>query len=71
MEKEMTLRGLIVSKFGSILEFSKALGWSYAKTYRATKNVGKLTVDDARVLGQALGATSGEDIAALFFSTRA
>lgn len=68
MEKEMTLRGLIVSKFGSILEFSKELGWSYSKTYRATKNVGKLSIEDAKTLGNALGATSGEDIAALFFS---
>lgn len=30
---ELTLRELLVRKFGSIAKFSKAIGWSYRKAY--------------------------------------
>lgn len=68
---DMTLRGLIVSRFGSVLNFSKRLGWSYSKTYRATKNPKKLLIADASAMCEALGVHSPEQIVALFFSARA
>ncbi|MDY5509480.1 helix-turn-helix domain-containing protein [Dysosmobacter sp.] len=60
------LHGMVVSAYGSIASLAKALGWSYAKTYRIVRGVQGADADDIRTLVRALGVTEPETVVELF-----
>lgn len=60
------LRGLVVARFGSIREFSKTLGWSYAKTYRIVQMTQQPEASDICLMADALNISDGDSIMSIF-----
>lgn len=63
----LTLKGAIVSKFGSAQGLARAVGWSGRKARDITSGRQTLTSADTIVLANALEVRNPQDFVALFF----
>ena len=62
----ITLRGLVVAKFGSIKKFADYLNWSYARTYRLVHMTQQPESSDICAMADALQLTDGDTIVKVF-----
>jgi len=68
MMEEMDLRGLIVSKYRSVLNFSKVLNWSSRKAYDIVNRKQEPTGKDIESMCDALDVVIPAYMRKLFFS---
>lgn len=61
------LRSRVYSRFRSMAEFAKALGWDDSKVRRIMAGQQQPDVDEIRQMAEALGVESAEDFMAIFF----
>lgn len=61
-----TLRSAVFTKYRSINEFSKVIGWSYAKAYRIVNGTQLPDINDVREINKALGVTDAGEVIGLF-----
>lgn len=61
------LRGRIISKYRSVLNFGKALRWSTRKTYDIVNGKQEPTAKDIEAMCEALDVVVPEDMRLLFF----
>ena len=66
MSEQNKLRGLVVSRYGSISKFSRSIGWSGAKTYRLVTGVQEPNAAEIAVLAEALAITDPKELVELF-----
>ena len=66
--EEMDLRGLIVSKYHSVLNFSKVLNWSSRKTYDIVNRKQDPTGKDIESMCNALDVVIPAHMKKLFFT---
>lgn len=66
--KEMiTVKGSIISKFGSVAKFAEHVGWSNRKARDIVSGRQKPTASDMEVISAALDIRTAEPFCALFF----
>lgn len=65
----MTLKGRAIGMYGSLENFSKKVGWSYAKTYRLLTGRQTMTVVEFRKVLDALDVSESEAAKVLYFLT--
>ena len=63
----ITLRGVMVSKYGSVAAFARNVGWSVRKARDIAIGHQKVTLEDAEVIAAAVGVRKADEFAALFF----
>lgn len=68
MDCVMTLRGLAVSKFGSIKGFADAIGWCYSKANRVVNGRQEPDAVDIREMARVLEINDSKMIASIFLS---
>jgi len=61
------LRGRIIAKFRTIMNFAKAVGWSNRKAYDIINGRQEMTLNDMEVICSALEIEIPSDIRELFF----
>ena len=66
LEGMLTLRGGVVSVYGSIAKFAQKVGWSYAKAYRIATGGQIPDLNDMKTICAALQIESPDDICRLF-----
>ena len=64
---ELTLKGAVISKYGSCAKFAQSVGWSGRKARDVVSGRQEPTADDMRVISDALCLTSVNDFMLLFF----
>ena len=64
---EMTLKGIVVSKFGNASNFAKALHWSKSKAQRIVRESQTPNANDIEDMAAVLGIESAEEFIRLFF----
>ena len=64
--EDFNLRGLIISKFHTVLNFGRALGWSSRKTYDIVNGKQEPTARDIEAMCAALDITIPADMRVLF-----
>ena len=64
---KVTLKGLVISKFGSATELGKALNWSGRRARSIVNGSQEPTVADIELLSTALGLTNANDFIAVFY----
>lgn len=64
---EVTLKGAVISKFGSAEKFAKHVGWSGRKARDIVSGRQEPSAQDMRVVAEAIGITSPMDFCAIFF----
>ena len=62
----LALRGLAVSRFGTIQNFANALGWKATKLSRILSGRQDLTVKEAWQVAEVLGVDVPENVKAIF-----
>ena len=60
------IRGKIVARFGTVAEFSKAIGYSPVKTSKILNQRQGLSAEDIKVFSDALGIKEPSEVVALF-----
>lgn len=65
----LTLRGAVLSKFKSISEFARAIGWKANKASRIINGVQTPSVDEIIEMSECLGIDSPEVFIQIFFSS--
>lgn len=68
--EDMNLRGLVVSKYGSISAFARKVNWSTRKARDVVTGHQNVTLADAEIIAEALGAKSAKEFASLFLSEK-
>jgi len=68
MENNITLRGLVVSKFGTVDKFAKEMGWCKSKTYRIVNNHQEPNATEIRDMVQKLGIIDPSFVISIFLS---
>ena len=63
----ITLKGLVMSKHGSVSAFAREVNWSVRKARDIMIGHQKITLADAEVIADAVGAKNAQEFAALFF----
>lgn len=66
MALDLSLKGLAISRYGSIRTLSTKLGWSYSKTYRIVNGLRLPDTTEVKKLSEALGIANPDDIAVVF-----
>lgn len=64
---ETTLKGVVVSKFGSATKMAKSLNWSGSKARRILRGDQLPTMLDIEEMADVLGISSMEEFIRLFF----
>ena len=64
---EMTLRGVVVSKFGSVSKMAKALHWSNGKARRIVRGDQLPNANDIEDMAAALEIESADEFVRVFF----
>jgi len=64
---EVTLKGAVISRFGSAEKFAKNVGWSGRKARDIVSGRQEPSANDMRVIAEAIGITSPKEFCALFF----
>ncbi len=62
----VNLKGAIISKFGSVSNFAKALGWSYSRARRIVCGKQEPGVSEIRLIVSALGISDPSMVMCLF-----
>ena len=65
----MNLRGLIISKYHTVLNFGKALNWSSRKTYDLVNGKQEPTLREIEAMCKALSIEISEQMQVLFFAS--
>lgn len=60
------MKGLVVSKYGSISKFAKAMGWSYRRTNYIINERQEPTVSEAVRMAEAFGVKLPEAFRCIF-----
>lgn len=68
MNESVNIRGLVLSKYHSISEFAKAIGWSRNKASRMLNGVTALSADDMAEMSALLGIKTPENFVHYFFA---
>ena len=68
MGAEVNLRGIVVSKFGSVANFAKAIGWGYSKTNRIVGGRQEPDVEDIKQMARCLEINDPQAIVSIFLS---
>ncbi|MFT9057086.1 MAG: helix-turn-helix transcriptional regulator [Ethanoligenens sp.] len=68
MNEGVNIRGLVLSKYHSISEFAKAIGWSRNKASRILNGVTALSADDMAKISALLGIETPERFVHYFFA---
>ena len=66
MVEFLDLRGLVRAKYRSTKELAEKIGWSKGKTYRIVSGQQLPDVNEIRLLSDALGLQSAEEIVQVF-----
>lgn len=64
---QMNLRGVILSQYKSIAEFSRKIGWDQKKTGQIVNGTRKPTADDMVVIAKAAGFANDCNLFIRFF----
>ena len=67
---EITLKGLVISKYGSAGKFAQALGWSGRKGRDIVSGRQHPTAKDMEEMADVLGIQSPEAFCAVFFKNK-
>ena len=67
IQEMITVKGFILSKFGSVAKFAEYVGWSNRKARDIVSGRQKPTAKDMEVIADALGIKTAEPFCALFF----
>lgn len=67
---EINYRGLVVSKFGSVSAFARAIGWSRRKARAIVLKEQEMTISEAERFADTLGVDRAEDFTDLFLPGR-
>lgn len=65
--REITLKELLLRKFGSIAKFSKAIGWSYRKAYEVVNGKQEPTASEMEEIANVAGIQSAEEFVHFFY----
>lgn len=63
----ITLKGLVVSRFGSATNMAQAIGWSDTKARDITSGRRAPRAEDMERLTEALGINNADDFVTIFF----
>ena len=66
MEDGMTLLGLVRSRYRSIGDLARNVGWSYSKTRRIVVGERSPDLNEVRILAAELGLQTAEKVAQVF-----
>lgn len=64
---ELTLRELLVRKFGSIAKFAEGIGWSYRKAYAILNGKQEPTASEMEEIAQKADMQSPEEFVRFFY----
>lgn len=65
---EITLKGIVLSQYGSCTEFAKVMGWNRCKASRIINNEQPPTLQDIKMMVEQM-AIPKEQIVPIFFGT--
>lgn len=68
MDKIMSLKGIVVSKFGSISAFSKEIGWCYSKTNRIVNGKQLPDASEIKDMARVLNIDDPSLVSSIFLS---
>jgi len=66
MSEAITLRAIVVSKYKSVLTFSKAIGWSSRKAYDIVNGRQEATAHDIESMAELFGVTVPSELRPFF-----
>lgn len=66
---QISLKGLVASKFGSAGKFAEAVGWSGRKARDIVSGRQQPTIRDMEKMADVLGIESEEDFCSIFFKS--
>lgn len=64
---EITLRELLLRKFGSIAKFAEAIGWSYRKAYAIVNHKQEPTASEMEEIAKITEMQSAEEFVRFFY----
>lgn len=67
LQEMITVKGSVLSKFGSAAKFAESVGWSNRKARDIVSGRQNPTAKDMEVIADALGIRTAEPFCALFF----
>ena len=65
----ITLRGLVISRFGTLTNFAKALGWSERKVSYIISGKQEASASDIEAMAAQLSIDIPEEMRRIFFAT--
>lgn len=68
MDKIVNLKGIVVSKFGSISAFSKEIGWCYSKTNRIVNGKQLPDASEIKDMAQVLNIDDPSLVSSIFLT---
>lgn len=68
MDEQMNLRGIVVSRFGSIARFSKEIGWCYSKTNRIVNGKQEPDATEIKAMASVLRIENPAVVSSVFLS---
>lgn len=64
---ELTLKELLIRKFGSIAKFAEAIKWSYRKAYAIVNRKQEPTASEMEEIARVAGMQSAEEFVRFFY----
>lgn len=64
----ITLKGVVLSKYGSVQKFAQAIGWNRNKAIRILNGIQRITAKDIDEIASILDISSSDTFMQLFFA---